>query len=182
MLTALSLRGPNPPPLLPHPPALTAPTPYLHIEAAVLDAEAPGSGRKAVDDHLGIILVGVVDAQQTRAGGAHTQVAEAQEGRPGEVAQDQHGGVVIRVLLAAAQGPAAPGGFVGGAAVAPCRRGDGARGHDRAGAEQRLRTGRAAPTAARAFKLTAPPITVRAAPSGHAPSLISQSQGGLQPL
>lgn len=116
-------------------------SPYLHKEAAVLDAEAAGSCRKALDDHLGIILVGVIDAQQARAGGAHTQPAEAEEGWPGKVAQNQHGGILIRVLLLAApRGPAPPAGLVGGAAVPPRRCGDGARGHGRAGAEQRLRT------------------------------------------
>lgn len=151
-------------------------SPYLHKEAAVLDAEAPGSGREAVDDHVGIILVGVVDGQQTRAGGAHTQVAETEEGRPGKVAQNQHGGVLIRVLLTAPQGPAPPAGV----AVPPRR--CGARGHGRTGAERRLRTGSAAPTAARAFKSRAPPIAARTARDSPAPSLLSQSQRGSRPF
>lgn len=68
---------------------------YLHGEAAALKAEAPGGRRDALHDHLDLLRVGVMDAQQPRAGGADAQAAEAEVGRPGEVAEHQHGGGLL---------------------------------------------------------------------------------------
>lgn len=89
----------------------------------MFDAEALVRSREALDDHLGVLCVGVVDAQEARAGGADTQAAEAEERRPGEVAQDQHRGDFISVLLLTPRGPAPPPPpRVGGSTRLPHRR------------------------------------------------------------
>jgi len=102
------------------------PASYLHREAATLDTEAPGSRREAVDDHLGVLRVGVVDGQEALAGGTDAQAAEAEEWRPGEEAQDQHGRrfLRLRLLLAAPHRPAPPLRAGGGAQLPHRRRGE----------------------------------------------------------
>lgn len=110
------------------PPQLPA-APYLHSEAAALKAEAPGRGREAINDHLGVLCVGVVDPQEPSARGADAQGAEAEIRRPREVAEDQHGRLLVRVILGPRYGPAPPPGFHGGAQLPSRRFRERARGH-----------------------------------------------------
>lgn len=107
---------------------------YLHRKAATLNAEAPGRSREAVNHHIGVLRVGVVDAQEARAGSAHAQAAEAEERRPREVAQNQHNGAfvrILRVLLAPPHRPAPPRRAGGGARLPQRRSREETRGHAR---------------------------------------------------